>query len=213
LAFRRKWRRQVGNDKTARVAVPVGEDKPTTDSIHDDRDETRDGTRGEVLRLLSALEGAISTAGERKQADAATIAALREQLASSVALIDGFRDERDRERARADRAELGSAAERSRADALRDRLDAAQSELVEQRIAAEQANAKATDAQDAADSLRRAQTTPGRRGGACAAPGTVGGGDSVPAADDLRRAVRRAAWRPRGMLRGIWARLREWSEQ
>jgi hypothetical protein len=61
LAFRRKWRRQVGNDKTARVAVPVGKDKPATGTIHDDRDEIMDGIRDDVLRLLSALEGAIVT--------------------------------------------------------------------------------------------------------------------------------------------------------
>ena len=34
LAFRRKWRRQGGNDGIARVAVPTGEDQPR----HDDRE-------------------------------------------------------------------------------------------------------------------------------------------------------------------------------
>jgi hypothetical protein len=57
---------------------------------------------------------------------------------------------------------------------------------------------------------------PERRGAAYAAPGTVGGGNSLAGGDDLRRVVRRAAWRPRAVLRGLWARLRaawrEWSE-
>jgi hypothetical protein len=171
LAFRRKWRRQVGNDKTARVAVPVGEDKPATDTIHDDRDEIMDGTRGDVLRLLSALEGAISADGERKQADAATIAALREQLASSVALIDGFRDERDRERARADRADQALGGERARADTLRDRLEGLQGELADARAAAEQtgldlrmARHDAEAAQQGAAALRRAEVERKARG-------------------------------------------------
>ncbi len=34
------------------------------------------------------------------------------------------------------------------------------------------------------------------------------GGIAMPAADDLRRVLRRAAWRPRAMLRGFWVRLR-----
>jgi hypothetical protein len=46
-------------------------------------------------------------------------------------------------------------------------------------------------------------TRPGRRG-AYAAPGTAGGGGSVPA-HDLRRAVRLARWRPRTALRPLWA--------
>ena len=32
-------------------------------------------------------------------------------------------------------------------------------------------------------------------------------GLTVPAADDLRRTIRRAAWRPRTVLRGFWACL------
>ena len=31
---------------------------------------------------------------------------------------------------------------------------------------------------------------------------------AMPAADDLRRVLRRGAWRPRAVLRGFWARLR-----
>ncbi len=41
LAFRRKWRRQAGNDGIARVAVPVTETQPRPDK---DRD-----VRGDVM--------------------------------------------------------------------------------------------------------------------------------------------------------------------
>ena len=34
LAFRRKWRRQGGNDGIARVAVPADEAKPQSDKTH-----------------------------------------------------------------------------------------------------------------------------------------------------------------------------------
>ena len=46
--------------------------------------------------------------------------------------------------------------------------------------------------------------------------GRLAGAIALPAADDLRRVVRRAVWQPRAVLRGLWARLRaawrEWSE-
>jgi hypothetical protein len=148
LAFRRKWRRQVGNDKIARVAVPAGEDKPASDVTRDDRDDIRGGVRGDILHLLSALEGAISIAGERKQADAATIVALREQLT-------GTADERDRERVRADRADQALAGERLRADGLRDRLEATNAELRAAQEATE-ALRQAEHARKARGRLRRA---------------------------------------------------------
>jgi hypothetical protein len=36
--------------------------------------------------------------------------------------------------------------------------------------------------------------------------GRLAGAIAAPAADDLRRAVQRAAWRPRAVLRTLWAR-------
>ena len=46
LAFRRKWRRQHGNDGAARVAVPVGEDRPA-----DDDRMTKQGDVTPVIRV------------------------------------------------------------------------------------------------------------------------------------------------------------------
>ena len=41
-----------------------------------------------------------------------------------------------------------------------------------------------------------------------AVQGGVARGIAMPAADDLRRVLRRAGWRPRAILRGFWVRLR-----
>ncbi len=56
------------------------------------------------------------------------------------------------------------------------------------------ARAEAQQALQPADAQRRAR---GRRGGLWPGSGPRGGGNSVPAADDLRRVLRRAARRPR----------------
>jgi hypothetical protein len=42
LAFRRKWRRQPGNDGIVRVAVPADEDQPRSDKPHDDMGQWND---------------------------------------------------------------------------------------------------------------------------------------------------------------------------
>lgn len=76
------------------------------------------------------MEAAIAAVGERKQADAATISMLREQL--------------EAERSRAERAEQALAAERARIDVIRDRWDAMQ-------IERDQARREAREAWDRAD--------------------------------------------------------------
>ena len=65
-----------------------------------------------------------------------------------IVVIDGLEKrlawteaERDAERARADRAEQGREGERSRSDALRDRIDAAQAQIAPAEEAARQAHA------------------------------------------------------------------------
>jgi hypothetical protein len=70
----------------------------------------------DLSRAITALEAAIATAGERAQADAATIATLQAYLAS----------ERDR-----------AAAQQSRADAFADRLGVLQAALDQVRAAQE----------------------------------------------------------------------------
>jgi hypothetical protein len=95
LAFRRKWRRQQGNDGAARVAVPVGEDKPA--------DDDRTTKRGDITPAIRVLETAVSSLTEAREAA----------------------DRRaDAAEARADRAEAGREAADRRADALQARLEA-----------------------------------------------------------------------------------------
>ena len=86
LALRRKWRRQAGNDGTARVAVPLHEITPRTSKALAARDE--------VTRLVRGLEAALSTLREqlereRSRADQATEAAERSaaRLAETEAQI------------------------------------------------------------------------------------------------------------------------------
>jgi predicted nucleic acid-binding Zn-ribbon protein len=77
LAFRRKWRRQAGNDGTARVAVPVDEAARRTGRTDQDADA--------FDRLVSGLEAALATLREqlereRGRADQAVEAAARDAL-------------------------------------------------------------------------------------------------------------------------------------
>ena len=60
LAFRRKWRRQHGNDGAARVAVPVGEDRPA--------DDDRMTKQGDVTPVIRVLEAAVTSLTERAEA-------------------------------------------------------------------------------------------------------------------------------------------------
>jgi chromosome segregation ATPase len=98
-------------------------------------------------------------------------ATLREQLAQSVTLIDGFREERDRAQARADhaeaardRAEQGRDAGRAGADALRDRVEAREADLALIRAALDQTQAEARKAHAEVETLRRADADRTARG-------------------------------------------------
>ena len=109
LAFRRKWRRQSGNDGIARVAVPIGEDQ----SRHDDRGDARDVGRDDITRVVSALEASVASLTNRAEAAEtwADRAEIRVEQAETradradQALID--------ERNRANRAEIGRDTERA----------------------------------------------------------------------------------------------------
>jgi hypothetical protein len=69
----------------------------------------------------------------------------------------------------------------------------------------------AVAAQQAAAELRQAY--PAGEGAPAPRLGRLAGAIALPAADDLRRIVRRAAWPPT-MLRGLGVRLRDaWAEQ
>jgi len=136
LAFRRKWRRQAGNEGTARVAVPVSEARPPTDRQRGDRDVVRGDIRDDASHSVRALEAAV--------------AALREQLEQANAAIAA-------ERSRADRAEQGREGERARADALRDRLNAMQEQLADALAALQAAEAAGARADRAERDKERAE--------------------------------------------------------
>jgi hypothetical protein len=86
LAYRRKWRRQPGNDGTIRVAVPIEEIRRRTGNGR--------STRDDVTRIVSDLQAALSLLREqlefeRGRADQATEAVERSaaRLAESEAQV------------------------------------------------------------------------------------------------------------------------------
>jgi hypothetical protein len=106
LAFRRKWRRQAGNDGTARVAVPVDE---VTRRTGGGLNATED-----ISRLVSGLETALAT--------------LREQLERQRDRADRAVEAAERDAARLEEAEAGIAKLRAAADTaalVRDSLERA----------------------------------------------------------------------------------------
>jgi hypothetical protein len=156
LAFRRKWQRQGGNDGTARVAVPVSEAHRQPERTHDDRDDDR----GDVKRLIMALEAAISASGERAKADAETIE-------MQAALIVAERNRADAEAGRADRAEAARGAAIALADQtvalLKDAVDRAQQLAREAGRSVEAAQMAQAEAEADAAELRQAEAA--RKGG------------------------------------------------
>ena len=105
MAFRYKWRRQEGNDGTARVFVPFS-------ALHGK------GSGSAIERMAAAIETAMGLFRQRVEAaetraDQADARAQRAQITAEV------------ERSRADRAEQDLDRERSRADELQNRLDIA----------------------------------------------------------------------------------------
>ena len=162
LVLRHRWRRQPGNDGTARVGVPAGAEKPP--ERHDgasDRPDARDDA-GSVTLAIEALRGEL-TASHQREAEAHTRADRAEQRA------DRADAERRATETRAHDAEQGRDLANALADELRDRLDsvradldAAQQQAREAQVAAESAQiAQAVSEADAAE-LRQADAE--RRG-------------------------------------------------
>jgi len=64
LAFRRNWRRQGGDDRTARVAVPIGEIMPKTNPPR----MIGVTSGGDIARAINAREGALAELHDRAEA-------------------------------------------------------------------------------------------------------------------------------------------------
>jgi hypothetical protein len=129
LVRRHRWRRQADNEGRVRAYVPLTWADQAQDDAPDIMADIPPDIRPDTSHAINALQTAIGALQqqldrERDRADRAEAAEAR-----SIGIIDGFRIERDAERARADRAEQGREGERSRADVLRDRIDAMQEQI------------------------------------------------------------------------------------
>jgi hypothetical protein len=142
LAFRRKWRRQVGNDGTARVAVPLAETQTRQDKAPDDRNDARNDDRGDISHVVMVLEASVASLSDR--ASAAEKRADRAEIRAESA------------EARANQAEQALSEERKRADQLELAQDRLETKLDEAEARADRADAAAQEAGQAADELRRA---------------------------------------------------------
>jgi hypothetical protein len=109
MAFRRKWKRQPGNDGTARVAVPIGEEKRT----HGTREADQDGkTDGIALAAVAALRAELEREHGRVDALQADLVTEKQARAraegmagAAVTRAERAEHERDELRADLDRAE------------------------------------------------------------------------------------------------------------
>jgi chromosome segregation ATPase len=175
LVQRKRWRRIPGNDGVARALVPDDWLTPVKTDIGEHSPEQS----GEHSPEVHAFETALAAI---EAAHASEVAVLKDQIASAEqaragmrAMLEQFADQlrdvdqiikADRARsdalladaqARADRTEASIVGERSRADALRDRLDSLQHDL-------DTANAAAQQAAEAAEALRAAEAKRKARG-------------------------------------------------
>jgi hypothetical protein len=211
LAQRERWQRRPGNDRTARVLVPLDWLRPARRSGDTSPEEFPEASRG-LSRVIGVLEAAIAASKERAAADAATISTLREQLAEANRRAHSDAAAIVEANGRADRAEQGGDSERTRADALRDRLNAMQGQLADAHAALQRAETADARAERAERDKERAEA--GRDGERARADAlrerldamqvqltarqeVVAAAEAIRQADDIRRAL------------GRWARLRQ----
>jgi hypothetical protein len=81
LAFRRKWRRQDGNDGTVRVAVPVDEANPQGEKA----DSDGDGVGRDIGQVVGLLETAATMLRERGEEADVMLAALHANAEEALA--------------------------------------------------------------------------------------------------------------------------------
>jgi hypothetical protein len=187
MAFRYKWRRQVGNDHVTRVAVPVGQDKPPEVPVRvAKQDDTRDGATPGAMDwqdAVSSLTEARNQAEERadeakKRSDVAIALADRTlvQLAEANARADQADRRADQAEKRADQAwslvERWAASEKEArrelvvaqgdVQRLREAADRHQQAIAPLEAAQAEAQQRAREAEATAEELREADAA--RRG-------------------------------------------------
>jgi hypothetical protein len=144
LALRHRWRRQPGNDGATRVLVPPG-------------NERRQAPRDDGALAPPSDTTAAAVWRERAQVAERRVDAADTDRRSAIALAEQTVTLLTDAVARADRAETAIAAERQRADALRDRLDGMQRDL-------DAARRWAQDAAQDANAMRQAEAERKGRG-------------------------------------------------
>ncbi len=143
LALRHRWRRQKNNTGQMTVFVPSAWSDTSQDNAHDMSRQTEEFRAGPTAIAVGVLEAAVSTL--REQLAAANDRA--DQAEANRRAAEGRADQADADQraaialtdqtvtlltdamARADQAEQGRDAERTRVDALADRLHEVQVEL------------------------------------------------------------------------------------
>jgi hypothetical protein len=202
LVRRHGWRRQRDNQGHVIALVPLTWATPDGDGQPDDRGDRRSDSPPDSRGDVAAFEAALAAVREAKDGEIAT---LRATVARSVALIDGFRAERDQaqqalvdERARADAADADRRSAQSRADAAIARADSAEARADHER---DRADAERTQA-DALKGLLEATQQEIAQQRAL----TDQADDARQRAEDSAEALRQADEARKA--RGRWARLR-----
>jgi transposase-like protein len=176
LVQRERWRRQPGNDRSVRVLVPAEWQKPT--KIGEGIPEGF----GEFASLVSGLHDTVAFVRERAEA-------ADRRTDQAEARADQAEATRLAAEARADPADAALTGERTRADALRDRIEALQVQLADAQTATTQANATAQSTVEAAELLRPANAERKARG-LSRGSGQRGGGVSCPRCRSVLRLLR-----------------------
>jgi hypothetical protein len=129
MAFRRKWKRQPGNDGTARVAVPIGQDGKPTKPAHGAREADQDGKarepgNGVTLAAIGALRAELDREHGRADALQAELVTEKEARARAEGREEAERQRADR--AEAEASELRTLSQRAEQRAAAVEADAAQ---------------------------------------------------------------------------------------
>jgi hypothetical protein len=140
LAFRRKWRRQDGNDGTVRVAVPVDEANPQRGVA----DSDGDGVGRDIGQAVSLLETAAAMLRERGEEADVMLAALNANAEEALALAEAetVTEREARRQAEGARADAEARLSKVRQDVERVRREA-EAQLMTEQVAREKAEAEA----------------------------------------------------------------------
>ena len=165
IAIRRHWPRRKPNDAPfGQVQVGVPDDfearpRPPVQHPYERPDEQPSDTRSNGLfaGALAALEEAVGTLRERAEGAERRAEVAEARTDRALALLADVESVLVKERDRSGRAEAAIAGERAKVDALRERLDSAERDLVVAQYAAQ-------TAQQAAAVLQQANTAWKARG-------------------------------------------------